>query len=98
MANFWLTEPSNLAGLNLIPTAEMTMEERLNSLTRLIIIITLILFIVYYDQAYWWKFLLCRLFIILILYMSLGNKSYKKDITGEEREEREEEGEEYRYH
>jgi len=74
MGEFWLTQPSELPGLSLLPNNEMTDEQRLNALTRLILVITIILFIVFYDQGYWWKFLLCSLLIIIILYMSLGNR------------------------
>jgi hypothetical protein len=74
MGEFWIKQPSELLSLNLLPSSDMTDEQRLNSLTRLILVITAILFVVYYGTQYWWKFLLCGLGIVFLLYFSLGSR------------------------
>ena len=64
---FWLEEPICLfRNATLIPVCGMTAAARLNALTRLIIVITLILWLACIGQ--WWLFLLLGLLLVLILY------------------------------
>jgi len=50
---FWLDDPNVLfKNLNIIPTADMSNAERLNSLTRLLVLVTLGLYFYGYEQYY----------------------------------------------
>jgi hypothetical protein len=73
MGEFWLTNPSQLCSTELLPSSDMSDAERVNAFTRLILVITLILFFAFRGQDHWWKFLLCSLIIILLLYFSMRN-------------------------
>ena len=64
---FWLEQPMILAkDIKLIPKGDMTLEQQLNCLTRLIIFIYLILYLLGYQQSI--LFLLLSLIFIIILY------------------------------
>lgn len=65
---FWLDSPSILlTNLELVPTCDMTKEERLNAITRLLLIISLILFILV-KSTLWLTVLVSGLVVILIIY------------------------------
>jgi hypothetical protein len=78
MNKFWIHKPSELFKFEIFPSSDMTDVQKLNALTRLIIVISIILFIVYYDSPYWWKFLLCGLLITTLLYFSIKNRDESK--------------------
>lgn len=64
---FWLEDPKYLfTKLKIIPKDNMTLETQMNSLSRLVIFIFLILYLLQYKQAV--LFLLLSLFFIIILY------------------------------
>lgn len=64
---FWLEEPASLfKRLSLLPHCGMTDCERLNAMTRLIIVIAVILFII--PLASWWLFLILGIILIVGLY------------------------------
>jgi hypothetical protein len=64
---FWLEDPKYLFNvLKLIPKDNMSLEMQMNSLTRLIIFVFLILYVLGYKQSL--LFLLLSLFFIIILY------------------------------
>lgn len=64
---FWLEEPIwLLQQMTLIPQCGMSPAARLNALTRLILVITLILYLCCFGQ--WWLFLLLGLLLVIILY------------------------------
>lgn len=64
---FWLEEPISLfRSATLIPQCGMTTAVRLNALTRLILLITLILYLFCVGQ--WWLFLLLGLLLVIVLY------------------------------
>lgn len=65
-AKFWVEDPCILLkDLNIFPTFEMNRNEKLNSLTRLSVIITIVMYLMNYQQ--WFTFLLLALLIILLL-------------------------------
>lgn len=68
--SFWVDDPiSLLKDLNPFPNSSMTMNERYNAFTRLVIIITVVMF--YMDFQYALQFfLLALLFIIILKYSS----------------------------
>lgn len=74
MTDFWLTKPFHLFQLQLLPGAHLTDGERLNCISRLIIIITIVLFIFCREDGSWWKFLLSGSIIVFALYFSIRNK------------------------
>lgn len=78
MSEFWVEDPCVLIKniKNIFPTAEMTQNEKLNSLTRLSIIITIVMYVMGYRQ--WLVFLLLALLIIILLKYG-GSKSSLKD-------------------
>ena len=64
---FWLEEPlSLLRSATIIPYCGMTISARLNALTRLVLLISLILWLFCFRQ--WWLFLFLGLLMIIILY------------------------------
>jgi hypothetical protein len=78
MDEFFLTKPTNLFKLEILPTSDMSNGQKLNALTRLILLITLVLLILWHNESHWWKFLLCGIIIIVILYLSIqsSDKEY----------------------
>jgi ABC-type polysaccharide/polyol phosphate export permease len=74
MGDFWLNKPAELLNLNIFPGSNLTDGERFNALTRLIIIITIVLFIFWRDEGHWWKFLLCGLGILILLFLGMRNR------------------------
>ena len=66
---FWLENYKVLfSSVNLVPSYAMTENEKLNALTRLIIIISLFLFFLHWSC--WWVVLLVGIGIVIILYYS----------------------------
>lgn len=71
---FWIEEPCVLfTSFAIVPTSSMTKDEKLNALTRLTILVTIILYVIGYP--YWLYFLLIALIVILLLkYVPAGSK------------------------
>lgn len=70
----WIDDPSTIfRNYTLIPSYGMTEAERLNAITRLIIVITVVLFFI--PIASWWIFLLLGLGLVVVLYLTSKNKN-----------------------
>lgn len=64
---FWLEDPKYLFSiLKIIPKDDMTLESQMNCLSRLVLLVSLILYLVNYKQTF--LFMLLSLFFIIILY------------------------------
>lgn len=84
MGDFWLNKPVEIFNLNILPSTNLTDAERFNALTRLILIITIVLFIFWRNEGHWWKFLLSGIGVLLLLYFGMRNrdKDFKSNIPG----------------
>lgn len=70
---FWVEEPLILfQTLEVIPRDEMTIAERLNAMTRVIIIIAAIMFIVKFPL--WWLFLIFGLIVVVVMWYLIKEK------------------------
>ena len=89
--NFWVEEPCILFNdMAFLPTKDMTQQEKLNALTRLVIIISIVMY--FTDYEYWFPFLtLSILFIIIINYSCTLEKFKRGNMNDEEKEDDEEE-------
>lgn len=78
---FWIKEPCVLfSNLAIFPTQEMTKNEKLNALTRLAILATIIMYFMKYE--WWFTFLILALLIIVILaYTNNPDTPEKEDFT-----------------
>lgn len=66
---FWLEDVSCLfRNFNVLPNCDMGLGARLNALTWLVIVITLILLV--FGVGNWWLFLLLGLGLVLLLYFA----------------------------
>ena len=64
--NFWLDDPIKLfSNLNFVAKCDMTDNERLNAITRMLIIVSIILF--YTKVKYWWVVLATGLLTIILI-------------------------------
>ncbi len=73
---FWVEDPCVLfTDMFFFPTTNMTKEEKLNALTRLILIITLVMYIMEYKH--WLTFLILSILIVVLLEYA-GKKSSEK--------------------
>ena len=64
---FWFEEPSALfQTFDIVPNQDMTDAERLNAMTRVVIIITAIMFIVKFPL--WWMFLVIGIITVIVLW------------------------------
>lgn len=64
---FWIEDPSCLIQtLDIVPNAEMTNIERLNAMTRVIIVISAIMFILKFPL--WWLFLGLGIIVVVVLW------------------------------
>lgn len=62
---FWLDDPCCLfSDFELLPRKDMTTNEKLNALTRLVIIIAVVMYVMNYE--YWFNFLVISLLIIIV--------------------------------
>lgn len=74
---FWIEDPCILfTDLVFFPTTEMTREQKLNALTRLAIIISVIMFT--FDYPNWYIFLLISILFIIVIQYSSKAKDVKK--------------------
>jgi len=72
--NFWFEDPSVLfQTFEIMPNQEMTDAERLNAMTRVIIIITAIMFIVKFPL--WWMFLVIGIISVIVLWYIIKGRS-----------------------
>lgn len=65
---FWLDVTVLLKSLAVLPTSEMSVDEKLNALTRLSIIISLVLYVML-DSQQWLQFLLMAIGVIVVLFL-----------------------------
>lgn len=66
---FWLEEPRDLfARFDLLPKPEDTFEEKLNAITRLMLILAIV-FLVVFNWKHWLTFLLIALVLIIFVYL-----------------------------
>lgn len=66
---FWIEDPCILVtDFNIVPMASLSMNERLNALTRLILIITAGMF--FYQQKHWLIFLLVGMMVVFFIKIS----------------------------
>jgi len=73
--DFWLYNPTNIfKSLSLIPKKDMTLDEKLNCITRFLLIITAALF--FFKFKYWWGVGLIGLFAIIIVGVSSECQEY----------------------
>jgi uncharacterized membrane protein len=64
---FWIEDPGILVGdLTFLPDCEMSENGRLNAMTRLIIMISLVMF--FFKVKSWYVFLICGLGLVILLY------------------------------
>ena len=74
---FWLEDPcALLKSLSIFPNMKMSKAEKLNALTRLVVVITGVMYVMEYE--YWSTFLVLALFVIIVLQYS-GNDNKKKE-------------------
>lgn len=77
---FWMNDPKALfSSMNVIPNAEMTNAQRLNALTRLLILVVLGMYFLDYDQ--YLTVLVLGLILIVILRSYQPLEHFKPDIT-----------------
>lgn len=69
---FWLDDPIQLFNLGIIPESTDSRAARFNAITRLIILITILLYVI--DTKYWLYFLLLSLTMVIIVYYTSGEK------------------------
>lgn len=70
---FWFEDPSSLfQTFEIIPNREMTDAERLNAMTRVIIIITAIMFVVKFPL--WWMFLVIGIIAVIVLWYIINGR------------------------
>ena len=75
---FWAHQPSNLiSSATVIPNREMCDEELLNTITRLVIVIALVL--VLFRVNRWWLFLILGLLLVVILWYTMGKRDDPPD-------------------
>lgn len=71
VSSFWVFDIKNLfKSLALLPLSTMDIGERLNALTRLIILGAFIIKLIYYSTNEWLKFLLAGFIVIFLLWVS----------------------------
>ncbi len=81
---FWLEEPRDLfARLNLLPSSTDTLEEKLNTISRLLIVASIILCIL--KWKHWYVLLITGIFLIIFVYLLKSEKSvvehFDEDMT-----------------
>lgn len=83
---FWIHDPNVLfSTFEVIPTDRMNNAERLNAMTRIIVIISAIMFLIKF--ALWWLFLLLGIMIVIIFwYLIQGKYILYKNSTQYQRE------------
>ena len=77
LKDFWIYNPSKLfSSLSIIPSKDMNIGDRLNALTRLIILLTLIFYILGFEQ--WYTIIIIGIIILFIIKMSSQANREKK--------------------
>lgn len=70
MSDFWIKSPCELFKTELIPKSSMKLSHKLNILTRITILVSVIAFAVGVETKYWLSFLLLSLLSIIAVYYS----------------------------
>lgn len=69
MSKFWVNDPCILlTDFNLIPNSSLTQNEKLNALTRIVLIVSIIMYFIEYKQ--WYLFSIIGLLMILLIKLS----------------------------
>lgn len=77
---FWLQDPCILfMDLAFIPTKDMSRTEKLNALTRLVLIISTVMYFLEYKQ--WSTFLVCGILLVIVIYCMEDSKGKMADGT-----------------
>jgi hypothetical protein len=77
---FWMTDLKELfKNMRIIPSSEMTNVERLNSLTRLLIVVTIVMYILGYEH--YMSVLILGLLLIIILRNNQPRENFSSDIS-----------------
>jgi len=85
---FWVEDPCILFGdMVFFPTQNMTKGEKLNALTRLAIVISIIMYFMKFEH--WFTFLTLSILIIIILNYSGNSEDFKKGESDKEDTEKE---------
>lgn len=75
----WLEKPLELVkNWDLVPQVSMTKSELLNTMTRLILIITIVLFLI--GMSGWWLFLILSLVFIFIIWYTTIRETETKNM------------------
>lgn len=84
--NFWFEDPKSLIKtLDTVPNDNMSDAERLNAMTRMIIIITAVMFVIKFPL--WWLFLGLGLMVVVIFWYII--KGYEEIYANQVRKQRE---------
>lgn len=93
---FWLEDPNELlSNFEVFPSQDHTWEQKLNAVTRLIIVITIVLIVLKWES--WLTFLLISLVLIIFVYL-LKNKSSKTCHSPKLMTEHFNEGKQFKYY
>lgn len=77
---FWIEDPCILlTDFKIVPTNKMTLEEKMNAMTRLIIILTVVLYFIKFQ--YWLAFAAISIVSIIIYYASKKEKKVEEPFT-----------------
>ena len=75
---FWVDDPCVLVRkLSILPTARMTTNERLNTLTRFVIVVTVVMYYAKYE--YWLSFLLLSIISIIVIKCTTTKSDMNKE-------------------
>lgn len=80
---FWLQDPTALFKLNIVPTADMNMVQKLNAGTRLLLVVTLILYVMGFPSTQYLTILGLGLVLILVVYMNTKTEGFLSDCGAE---------------
>lgn len=76
-SNFWLDNPKTLIEtFDIIPNVDMTLAERLNAMTRVVIALSAILFLIRFEL--WWLFLTIGIIVVIALWHLVNEDVYKQ--------------------
>lgn len=76
---FWLQDPAALLKLSIIPTMDMTMTQKLNAATRLLLVVTLVLYVLGYEPTQYLTILGLGWVLILVVHMNTKTEGFTSD-------------------
>ena len=78
--SFWLNDPKALlCNFNIMPTADMSVAQRLNALTRLLLVVTVVLYVLDYEQ--YLSVLILGLLLIVFLSCNMPREGFTPEIS-----------------